>query len=286
MSSITSVVFTVIGGLVAGGVGYLATIVSLREQRKQKYLEDHKNNLNAVIKALDQILGEVWIFVNGADNLNLPKPHFGNENRVANIQIKTVPIAMELKNSFSDDSRRIQMGIDATFYDDIPSHFSELNKLLKETEGEVKKNGMQILRLLNLLSTSIYERLWTRDIDFPNWSDNKSELKKFSWLKNESIESDFAGSIFLMVLCEDEANCPNKLWFLKQNKVYDKLKDLSEAIMRDFGDNLNQLIELHDRLFQRIDDTKSEIEKIYHKTKLKGEFNMFDDSVKSVLDVY
>ena len=39
MSLITSVIFTVLGGLVAGGVGYIAAVISLREQRKQKHLE-------------------------------------------------------------------------------------------------------------------------------------------------------------------------------------------------------------------------------------------------------
>ena len=73
MSVITSVVFTVLGGLVAGGVGYFATMVSLREQRKQRHLEDHKNNLKAVSKALDQIWEDIWPFVYGADYLKLPK---------------------------------------------------------------------------------------------------------------------------------------------------------------------------------------------------------------------
>ena len=270
MSLIISVIFTIIGGLVAGGVGYFATIVSLREQRKQKHLEEHKNNLNAVSKALDQIWGEVWIFVYGTDNLKLPKPQFGNEKRLLNIQIKTEPIAMDLANSFSDDSRTIQMGIDATLYDDILSHFSDLNKLLKETEQEVKNNGIRILRLLNSLSAIIFERLGISDIDFPNWNGNKNELWKFSELKNELVESDYAGSIFLMVLGEEADNWPNKLWMLKNYQVYDKLKRLSEEIKQDFGDNLNQLVELPDRLFQRINDTKNEIEKIHHKTKLKG----------------
>ena len=116
MSIITSVIFTVIGGLVAGGVGYFATIVSLREQRKQKHLEEHKNNLNAVSKALDQIWGEVWPFGYGADKLKLPRPLFGNAKWVANLEIKKVPIAMELSNPFSDENRTIQVGIDPILY--------------------------------------------------------------------------------------------------------------------------------------------------------------------------
>ena len=79
MSLIVSVIFTIIGGLVAGGVGYFATIVSLKEQRKERHLEGHKTNLKAVSKALDQVFAEAWIFVSGSDQLKLPEPQFGNE---------------------------------------------------------------------------------------------------------------------------------------------------------------------------------------------------------------
>lgn len=103
MSLIVSVIFTIIGGLVAGGVGYFATIVSLKEQRKERHLGGHKTNLKAVSKALDQVFAEAWIFVSGSDQLKLPKPQFGNEKSIAHIEIKNEPIAMDISNPFSGD---------------------------------------------------------------------------------------------------------------------------------------------------------------------------------------
>lgn len=270
MSVITSVVFTVIGGLVAGGVGYFATIVSLREQRKQRHLEDHKNNLSAVTKAIDQISTEVWPFVYGAENLKLPKPHFGNEKRAVNIQIKTEPIAMEIIDPYSNDNRIIQMGIDQILYDDMPVHFPELHKLLDKTELEVKDNGKQILKLLNSLSANIYEKLSGIDVDFPYWDGNKTVLKKFADLKNELIETDYGGMIFLIVIGEDEDNWPNRIRWLKSNNFYDEIRQLGQEIRNEFGSDLDQLRELHDRIFQRIKEAKEEINRIEHTTKLKG----------------
>ena len=84
MSLITSVIFTVLGGLVAGGVGYIAAVISLREQRKQKHLEEHKNNLLAVREALDQIRKDVWPFIGSAEELKLPTSPFGNLSLVQN----------------------------------------------------------------------------------------------------------------------------------------------------------------------------------------------------------
>jgi hypothetical protein len=270
MSIITSVIFTVIGGLVAGGVGYFATIVSLREQRKQKHFEEHKNNLKAVSKALDQIWGEVWPFVSGAEDLKLYRPPFGNTKRIENLEIKREPIAMELSNPFSDDNRTIQVGIDPILYDDIPTHFPELHKLLEETELEVRKNGKQILTLLNSLSANIYDKLACSDMDFPYWDGNKAIFKKFTDLKNEIIESDYAGDIFLRVLGEDEDDWPNKVRWLKSNNVYNEIRRLGEEIGNEFGNDLNKLRDLHDLTFKHINGTKEEINKIELTTRLKG----------------
>ncbi|MCL4339969.1 MAG: hypothetical protein JRN37_00580 [Nitrososphaerota archaeon] len=270
MSVITSVVFTVIGGLVAGGVGYFATIVSLREQRKQRHLEDHKNNLSAVSKAIDQISSEVWPFVYGAENLKLPKSPFGNEKRVQNIQIKSEPIAMELTDPYSSDNRIIQVGINRILYDDIQVHFPELHKSLEKTELAVNESGKQILILLNSLSANIYEKLSSSDIDFPYWDGNKTVLKKFTDLKNEVIEMDYAGNIFLIVIGEDEDNWPNKIRWLKNNNIYNEIKRLGEGIRNEFGGELNQLLELRDRIFQHINEAKEEINRIELTTKLKG----------------
>ncbi|MGP6294324.1 hypothetical protein [Caldiplasma sukawensis] len=270
ISLIESAVFTILGGLVAGGVGYLANIISLREQRKQKHLEDHKKNLKALSKALDQLWSEVWPFVYGAEDLKLPKPPFGNEKRVQNIDIKTEPIAMEIPNPSSNDSRVIQVGIDEILYDDIPVHFPELHKLLEKTELDVKENGKEILKLLNSLSANIYEKLVGSEIDFPYWDGNKTVFKKFRDLKNEILETDFAGSVFLMVLGEDEGNWPRKVGRLKNNRVYDELKNLSEAVKIQFGDELDHLRWLHDKIFNLIHETKEEIERNNLATRLNG----------------
>ena len=270
MSVITSVVFTLMGGLVAGGVGYFATMVGLREQRKQRHLEEHKTNLKAISEALDKVFGEVWMFVYGADDLKLPKSPFGNERRVSNIHIKDEPINIDLSDPFSNEGRKVQVGINAALYDDIPAHFPKLNKLLAETDIEVKENGISILRLLNSLSTKIYEELKSSEIDFPYWTGNKTELKKFSELSNEAIEWDYAGSIFLMVIGEDEGDWSSKVGWLKNNHIYNDLKKMADTVKQQFWDQLNQLLALHNRLFKLINESKNEIEKLHLITRLKG----------------
>lgn len=269
-SAIISAIFAIIGGLIAGGIGYTATIVSIREQRKERHFEEHKKNLKNISKALDRIFEEVWFFVGGADSLKVPRPPFGNEKWVGNVEIKNVPIITDMTSPFSGDSRTVQVVINNELYDDINAHFQNLYKLLQETEKEVKENGRMVLELLNSLSALTYRKMEESDIDFPYWDGNKIVLKKFTDLKIDVIEQDYAGSIFLMVVGEDEDNWPNKVRWVRNNNAYDELKRLSKEIRNEFGDDLNRLLGLHDKLLQLINETKEEINKIELTTRLKG----------------
>lgn len=270
MGLMISVIFTVIGGLAAGLVGYIATIVSLRERRREKHFEEHKNNLQAISKALDHVYAEVWILVGSPDELKLPKSPFGNMKRVTNLEIKNEPIAMELQNAFSAESRPIQMGIDSVLYDDIPAHFSNLHQMLEKTEKAVKDHGAQIIKLLNSISNDIYEKLECSNIEFPPTDGNKNIPEKFCDLNNEIIEMDYAGCIFLILIGEEEDSWPNKVRWLKNNNLYDEFKKLAIEVINELGNYLDQLSELSNNISQDINKAKEEINKIDHMTKLKG----------------
>jgi len=194
MSLIETVILTVLGGLVAGLVGYIGTIAYLKEERKKEHLKEHKRNLETVSKALDGIFKEIWVFIEGPDVLTLPRSPFGNEKLVASIDIKKESIQMEIANPFSGNRSVAQVGIDNVLYEDISPHFPQLFRLLNETEKEAKNNGINILRLLNSLSDLIYRKLDACDLDFPYLNGSNTEFKKFRDLRNEIYEQDYAGS--------------------------------------------------------------------------------------------
>jgi len=270
MSLVETVIFTILGGLVAGLAGLIGTFTYMREMRKKEHLKEHKNNLEAVSRALDGVLGEIWPFKYGADVLKLPKPPFGNERRVADIEIKREPIIMESPNPSSDNYPLIQVPVDTVLYEDIPPHFPELSESLYKTERYLKNNGVEILRLLNELSRLIYEKLDACEIDFQVWNGNENELKKFRGLQNEGVQQDYAGSVFNMVIGEDEENWPNRIRWLKYVNVYDDLKRLSDEIKDDNVEMRKKLLEMYNRLRNYIEECKEEIKRIEHTTKLKG----------------
>ena len=66
------IVFTVLGGLIAGVVGLLSTYISLRAHRREKHLEEHKENLRSLKGALINGKSHLWPFTNGAEDISLP----------------------------------------------------------------------------------------------------------------------------------------------------------------------------------------------------------------------
>jgi len=270
MSLIETVVLTVLGGLVAGLVGYIGTIAYLREERKKEHLKEHKRNLETVSKALDGIFKDIWIFGKDPDVLTVPRPPFGDEKRVANIDIRKEPVPAEIASPFSGNRSVGQAGIDNVLYEDISPHFPQLFRLLNETEKEAKNNGIKILRLLNLLSDLIYKKLDACDLDFPYLDGSNTEFKKFRDFNNEILERDYAGSVFLFVIGEDEDQWSNRCGQLERYNIYDGLKKLAQEIRDELGEDLKQLLGLRNTLIEYISECKEEINKIEHTTKLKG----------------
>jgi len=270
MSLIETVVLTVLGGLVAGLVGYIGTIAYLKEERKKEHLKEHKRNLETVSKALDGIFKEIWVFIEGPDDLTLRRSPFGNEKRVANIDIKNESIPAERASQFSGNRSVAQVGIDNVLYEDISPHFPLLFKLLNKTEQEARNNGIQILRLLNSLSDLIYKKLDACDLNFPYSNGSNTEFKKFRDFNNEILERDYAGSVFLFVIGEDEDHWSNRCGRLKRYNIYDGLKKLAQEIRDEFEEDLKQLLGRRNTLIEYISECKEEINKIEHTTKLKG----------------
>jgi len=142
--------------------------------------------------------------------------------------------------------------------------------LLNKTEQEARNNGVKILRLLNSLSDFIYKKLDACDLDFPYPSESNIEFKKFRDLRNEIYKQDYASSVFLFVIGEDEDHWPNRCGRLRRYNIYDSLKKLAEEIRDELGVGLKQLLGLRNTLIEYISECKEEINKIEHTTKLKG----------------
>ena len=66
------IIFTVLGGLIAGVVGLSSTSISLRSHRREKHFEEHKENLRDLKGALINGKSQLWPFTGDAENVSGP----------------------------------------------------------------------------------------------------------------------------------------------------------------------------------------------------------------------
>lgn len=267
------IVFTVLGGLIAGIVGISSTYISLRAHRREKNLDEHKENLKLLRSALQSGKGQLWPFTNGAEDLNLAKSYLINDILGTGIGIITSQLIL-------DHSDNTLHSVDPILYEDIENHFKSLWSRLENTNSDIEENAKVIYENINKLSKSIYGILNRDDTNIgsispirpprtANGDYEKSQKLKFKDSEGD-VQEKVAGIVFLFAIQEDEKNWPNRITSLKAINLYAIFKKIGDTVNNEMKPEINKMLELHNKLFSDIDNCLEEIEIILHQTKLKG----------------
>ena len=264
------IIFTVLGGLIAGVVGLSSTYISLRARRREKHFEEHKENLRALKGALNNGKSQLWSFTGGAEDVSLPKRYGINH-------VFATGINFIINNLVQRDLNDKIYNVDKVLYNDIINHFPILLDKLMKTDGDIKENARLIFEDLNKISSSIYGHLNKENLDitlmWQNGAQNtgNEEAHKLTFNSAQDFYQQFvAGDVFLFAIKEDESNWPNAINFLKKIELYNPFKNIGDAINNEMKDEINEMLKLREKLFSDIDACINEIENILHQTKLKG----------------
>ena len=264
------IVFTVLGGLIAGVVGLLSTYISLRAHRREKHLEEHKENLRSLKGALINGKSHLWPFTNGAEDISLPTKYEISsvlDTGISFIISSLVPV-------YSDDNL---YSVDKVLYKDIKNHFPKLFNRLIKTDNNIKENARTIYKELNKISLSIYGNLNKINPDislmYPKAAPKESSDGITKLRFNEAIDYYqyfVAGDVFLFAIKENEDAWPRGIKYLKQIGLYSVFKNIGDAVNNEMKIEIKEMLELKEKLFSDIDSCINEIEKVLHQTKLKG----------------
>ena len=264
------IIFTVLGGLIAGVVGLSSTYVSLRAHRREKHFEEHKENLRLLESALRQGQSQLWPFTNGAESIKLSPKYEITPALDTGINF----ILNILVTKYSDNN---MYSVDSVLYKDIKNHFHNLWKMLTKTDKDIKENARTTFEKLNEISSSIYKSLNKNNPEVTfrvrNMAPNQIDGEKPKVMFNDTDEDgqcSVAGDVFLFAVKEDESSWPNKIRILKKIGLYNTLKNIGDAVSNEMKDEINEMLKLQEKLFSDIDDCINEIENILHQTKLKG----------------
>ena len=264
------IIFTVLGGLIAGVVGLSSTYVSLRAHRREMHFEEHKENLRLLESALRQGQSQLWPFTNGAESIKLSPKYEITPALDTGINF----ILNILVTKYSDNN---MYSVDSVLYKDIKNHFHNLWKMLTKTDKDIKENARTTFEKLNEISSSIYKSLNKNNPEVTfrvrNMAPNQIDGEKPKVMFNDTDEDgqcSVAGDVFLFAVKEDESSWPNKIRILKKIGLYNTLKNIGDAVSNEMKDEINEMLKLQEKLFSDIDDCINEIENILHLTKLKG----------------
>lgn len=267
------IIFTMLGGLVAGIVGISSTYISLRAHRTEKHLEEHKENLRLLKSALINSKSRFWPFTDGSKNLSLDKEYPVDDILETGINIIT-------NRSVSDPGNGEFYLVDMILYKDIKNHFAALWNKLEKIDRDIKEKGKIVYEDINKISKSVYDKL---NKENPYIIELLSNLNgritgygdeitvKFRF---NDAEDDYqlyiAGVVFLFAIKDEENSWIKGINSLNYKDSYGVYRDIGNAINSEMNPEINEMLESHKKLFRDIDNCVQEIEIIVHQTKLKG----------------
>lgn len=261
----TTVISTVIGGFIAGIVGIFSALFARYLDRRERHLDEHKENFKIIDQVLVQLRDRVWPFHYGAEDLKL-----GHLEPLSDESLRYGILETMVLSQDGVESQRIYLKVDRELYYDIPKHFKELGRKLSEFEEWIKKDGLNLSVLLSKVSKAIYSDMYKSDLQVLRWTFDKGVKAYFRDLKGTLEEQEYAGVIFLILIKEDEKSWPNTRSTYEKFGLYNGLEIIAEDLRHEIGEDTESMLSL----FRKIDELEKKchdlLEKEEHELKLKG----------------
>lgn len=262
----TVVVSTIIGALIAGIVGIGSVYTSRYLDRRERHLNEHKDNFKNIDIAISQLRDNIWPLHYGQENLKLPNPeyHFTPES----VRYGILGVSIFIPRGGGNQAEIVK--VNKPLYGDITQHFKKLAEYLSTYEETIKTDGMNINELLYEISEKIYSELDGSEISLLNWPFKSDEKVQFKNLNNELAKQEYAGVIFLLVTGEDENTWPNTKSIYETYNLLGGLKRIADKVNIDLGEKVQEMIRLLEGLDKLSVQLHNLLEEELRNFKLKG----------------
>ena len=265
MTDWTVVISTLAGGFIAGIVGLFSTYTSRYLDRRERHLNEHKDNFALIDRALYKLKNKVWPFEYGWEYLKLDHvKHIPRDSPKLSI------LGITLSDPELGDEPEDFVMVDKGLYKDMNNHFKILAEKLKKYEETIKKDGSEISKFLEEISEEIYSEMYKSELQVLNWPFEKGEKALLRGFKGQAVEQEYAGIIFLLVVGQDENTWRQTKETYEKYGLYTGLKEIADKIRAGNEDKISNT----SKLLIGIDELKKEchelLEKEEHSFKLKG----------------
>lgn len=270
VSAYDSVAATILGGAIAGLVGFGTARYESYLKRREAHFREHKENFEIVQEALESLRAEVFpLTAKGVDDLRLPRwkePPFKRQLERWSI------FRYERVEPIGDTGQFSVTAVDEVLYSDIAKHFAQDAELLADLAKLVRKEGVELDTLTWDVSHAIYDAMGSSDLSVLKWTfqeGKRTSLRDMVTIDSSEAQS-YAGVLFLMLTDEDPGNWPNTYAQLKEYELIPDLKAFADTMREKFGPKIVKMLELRTELLRKIDACISTTEQIRHRTRMKG----------------
>ena len=253
MVDLESDVAIVAGAVIAGLVGLLAARYERRLVRRERHLEEHKENLGVVAQSLQDLLLRLWPPLSNPENF---QPSEG-----------LTPDLKAMWDGYSiTDYRRIigqehgyqVLFIDDTLFRDIARHFPGLHAQLAAVDGMARTEGPKLNGLMYGLLDAIFAALRTRTIPplYPG-----SEPFNTSML---------AAVTFHLLVGTDTKEWASRYSQLKASPALAEVEGVVKQLKQSFGYHIDETVAARNRVLGEVQNCLNAIADIRHRQGLRG----------------
>jgi len=264
---------TILGGFIAGIVGFLSARYERSLRRREAHLRKHEKNFDAIQESLADLRSQIWpLTAKGAENLSLPRwdkpPHKEQlrEFQVTDYQ-RFEPI------SESPLSTRFKLvTVDKVLYSDMPNHFPDIARRLNEIESIVRKDGVKLDELMFEVITAIWKSMAASNLTVLKWTFDQGKTAQLREIaSSENIESrGYGGWLFLLLIREDRASWPMNYRDLERYRLLESLSGLAAKVKEENAEKVSNMLGLKNRIFGLVDEGNDALELEKHKSSLRG----------------
>src|SRR3989442_5282347 len=243
----------VAGAAIAGLVGLLAARYERRLVRRERHLEEHKENLGVIAESLQDLLVRLWPPLRNPENFQ-PSEGFSPDLK-----------AMWEGYSITDYRRIIGqehgyqvLFIDDTLFRDIARHFPGLQDQLAAVDGMARTEGAKLNGLMFGLVDAIFAAMRTRTIPplYPG---------------NEPFNTSMLAAVtFHLLVGTDKKEWPSRYSQLKASTALADVEGLVKQLKVSFGYHIDETIVARDRLWGEVQTCLNAIADIRHRQGLRG----------------
>lgn len=256
MADVDTVLASVLGGAIAGGVGLAATLYERHLVRRERHLAEHKANLAVIEESLLNLRVRIWPPSRDPENFNIAEGYKVD----AKLTWEGYSLVNYQYTVLAEEGRYRTIFIDDTLFADLSVHFPELHRNLEKIDRAARGYGPRINQHMYDLFDAIYSAMRKRTM-----------APLYPGAENDSLNRrDLANATFNMLIGTDV-----KEWRSRHSQLFAlhalaDVEKLAKELRESLAASVDEMVRLRDQAVAEIDQCLKTIDDIRHKQGLKG----------------